>query len=173
MILRRAIWRILPDDWFYADHLVTSARRRLQRSTVGALGIVIGLTALMLVNSDNWREVLAGAVIAWGTAILLWARSSHRRAIEATTTDLRRVAEVDLLHARLNHIAHHLGLPTIDLSHELEHVTLAREERLAHYAGLDEFRPDVHGGSGYEFWDLVAMGQALPGTGRPSADDTA
>lgn len=129
---------------------------------MGVLGILVGLTALVLVNANSWREVLAGAVIAWGTAIVLWARASYRRAADAITTDLRRVAEVDLLHARLNQIAHHLGLPTLDLSCELEHVTIAREERLAHYAGLDEFRPHVHGGSGYAFWDPVAMGQQGP-----------
>lgn len=40
----------------------------------------------------------------------------------------------------LNLMSQRLGLPTIDLNAEWEFVVRSRMERLAHFAGLDEFR---------------------------------
>jgi len=53
-----------------------------------------------------------------------------------------------------------LPLPTINLAN-IELVTVVREERLAAWAGLHEFRPDLQGGwaeAGHEFWDTIAQG---------------
>jgi len=69
------------------------------------------------------------------------------------------------------------GAPPLDLESQIEHVTNARAERLAHFGGLDEFRPDFGhvGEDGYEFWDGVALGHSEssdvdvePRTSQPS-----
>ena len=157
-----ALWRALArrrPDRYCDGRMRTTVSRFLTRSAVGAGGATLGLSALFLLNAEIWREVLAGSLIAWSTAIVLWAKSSHDREMDAIRSDLRRVAEVDLLHARLNQIADRLGIPTIDLDAQLEHVILDRQERLAHFAGLDKLNPDVHGGSGRAFWNSIELGQ--------------
>lgn len=170
MRLPGKIVRLLPRKWTYGDRLTALTKRLLWRAALGGLGITVGLTALVLVNATNWREVLAGALLAWGTAMVAWATGTHRRERAAIETDLRRGAEVDLLHARLNHIAHHLGLPTINLA-EMDLVTVVRKERLAHWAGLDEFRPDLQdlpAEAGHAFSDTIAQGMEPPPAPRPA-----
>lgn len=150
---------VLPDAFFYADHLTVSARRLLVRLVAALAALVFGLIGLGLVRSENWREVLGGALLAWGVSIVVWAISSYRRHIDIVTTDLRRTAEVDLLHARLNQIAKRLGAPRLILDYQLEHAIGARMERLAHFGGLDEFRLGTHTSEeGYSFWDQDALG---------------
>jgi len=171
MDLPAPVVRVLPNSWTYGDRLTTLTRRLLRRAALGALGIAVGLAALVLVNATNWREVLAGAVLAWGTAMVTWAVSSHRRERHDIVMNLRCAAEVDLLHARLNHITHHLGLPTINLA-EMGLVTMVREERLAAWSDVPEFRPDlqsVSAESGWAFWDTIAQGEEPPADRIPGS----
>lgn len=93
MRLPGKIVRLLPRKWTYGDRLTALTKRLLWRAALGAIGITVGLTALVLVNATNWREVLAGAVLAWGTAMVAWATGTHRReraAIETTSGVWRR-----------------------------------------------------------------------------------
>jgi len=110
-----------------------------------------------LLSRDNWPDVIAGALFAWAVSLIAWAVNSYRDKTEDLSRELRRMAELDLLHARLNHVSAHLGLPVVDLQSEIEAVLAAREERLAHFAGVDEFRPS---GSqpGAQWWDETALG---------------
>ncbi len=50
-----------------------------------------------------------------------------------------------------------VGAPTIHLDSELETALEAREERLAHYTGLEDFRGDTVTDDG--FWDEDALGE--------------
>ena len=142
-----------------ADGLTVSAKKLFVRIVLGLLGICVGLTSLGLVGSRNWPEVLGGAVLAWGVSIMVWAASAYGRDRDEIATDLRRNAELDLLHARLNQIAARVGARPLILDHELEHFVGYRMQRLAHFAGLDEFHgaahttPDAH-----LFWDAEALG---------------
>lgn len=43
----------------------------------------------------------------------------------------------------MNHVADKLGLPMADLSDDIDAVLLAREERCAYLAGLDEYHLSV------------------------------
>lgn len=142
---------ILPDRFFYANRLTTSARRLLLRLGVGLAGAVVLGAAVGLLDRGNWMDVLAGAGFAWSVSLVIWAVASYRRGRDETQIDLRRVAEIDLLHHRLNQAAPKLGIPRLDLEAQIEDVLAARMERLAHYAGLDEFRVNPSS-SGYDFW---------------------
>lgn len=159
--MNRLLLYVLPSSLFYADRLTLSARRLIARSAVAAGALVLGLVAVGLFNASNWREILAGALLAWSVSLIVWAVSSYRAGREGVQTDLRRVAEFDLLHARLNHLAARLEAPTIALSGGVEDVLQAREERLAHFAGVDEFRGKVSE-SGSVFWDAQALGEPSP-----------
>lgn len=156
--VQTVVFRILPKSWQQRDNELTlSARRLLIRLAVGLVALICGLLGLGLLDSTNWRDVVSGAVLAWSVSVILWALSSYGQASESVSVELRRVAEVDLLHARLNHISRALGAPSVDLDSDLEQITAAREERLAHYAGIEEFRP-VASERGARFWDQTAMG---------------
>ncbi len=63
------------------------------------MGIAI---AVGLLSSSRWIDVLAGALLAWSVSLLVWALSSYKGDRAATDTELRRLAELDLLHHRLN-----------------------------------------------------------------------
>lgn len=155
----RLLARILP-SLVYADELTESARRLLARMGVAFVALLIGIGAVGLLATSNWRGVvgvLAGAFLAWSVSLVVWTVSSYRTKREEIQTDLRRIAEIDLLHARLNHLAARLKAPTIDISAELDAVLQAREERLAHFTGLDEFREPAPK-SGHDFWDSEALG---------------
>lgn len=160
--IRQRIYEILaallPGEWFYAHQLTLSARRLLSRVLVALLGIAVAGVAVGLLNERNWPDVIAGALFAWSSSVLLWAVSSYKSKKEETSVELRRMAELDLLHARLNHLADKLNTPNIGLSGEIEEVLAPREERLAHFIGLDEFRPTGYR-SGGEWWDSVALGE--------------
>ncbi len=157
---RPMLWlgvRLLPRDAIYADYLTTSGRRLVARLCVGIVGLVGFAIAVGLLSSRSWIDVLAGAVLAWSVSLLVWALSSYKRDRAATETELRRVAELDLLHHRLNTAAAKLDIPELDLSWEIDAVLAARMERLAHFAGLDEFRPEASV-EGYEFWSKTRHG---------------
>jgi uncharacterized membrane protein YccC len=153
--------RLLPDDAIYADHLTRSGRRLVARVSVGGVGFVGFAVAIALLSSSSWIDVLAGALLAWSVSLLVWAASSYRQNREATEAELLRVAELDLLHHRLNTAAVKLDIPELDLNWEIEAVLTARMERLAHFAGLDEFRPKPSA-EGYEFWAKTGNGDSEP-----------
>lgn len=148
---------LLPAKFFYADHLTSSARRLLARLGVALLGLAVACVAIGLLDNGNWTDVVAGALFAWATSVIVWAVSSYRARTEETTRELRHVSELDLLHGRLNHIADKLGLPLLNLQGEADAVLRAREERLAHFAGLDEYR-QIGPQPGATWWDSVALG---------------
>jgi hypothetical protein len=102
------------------------------------------VTALAAIAGADWRGVLGGAFLAWSVSILVWAASTYRVGRSDMEAEIRRVAEVDVLHDRLNAIASRVGAPELDIDFELEHALQERAERLAHFASLDEFRPDRH-----------------------------
>jgi hypothetical protein len=92
------------------------------------------------------------AAIAWGVDI-------YRHPREGVKQELRRMAEMDVIHARLNQIATQVGAPLLGLQGQIEHVTNFREGRLAHFANLDEFTVEPHGHEdGIALWDQVALG---------------
>lgn len=148
---------ILPSKFFYGDHLTLSARRLIGRLSIGLVGLVLAAVASGLLNGDNWPDVLSGALFAWAASIVVWAVNSYRTSTDQFGRELRRMAELDLLHARLNHIAREFGLPMVDLQSEIEAILIAREERLAHFAGLDEFRPEGPLARA-DWWDSTALG---------------
>lgn len=154
----RQLARRLPQYSYSGDVLFASARRGLKRILLSLVALVLGVVAVLLLDTE-WKSILSGALLAWSVSILIWAVSSYRSGREETMKDLRRNAELDILHGRLNLICRHLELPVIDLDAEWEHAVQARIERLAHFAGLDEFRVQAHSGPGAEFWTSETLGR--------------
>ena len=150
--LSGALVRLAPAQFVYADHLTTSARRLLRRAAAGVIGLLLAAAAVWLLQGSGWTRGLAGVLFGWATSVLVWAIGSYRRTRRDTSAELRRTAETDLLHHRLNQAAPRLGIPVLDLDAELEWVLEARVERLAHYSGLDEFRGQPQA-NGYDFWE--------------------
>lgn len=147
----------LPSRFYYGDRLTASARRLFARLGTGLIAMILAGAAFGLLDGSNWPDVLSGALFAWATSVIAWAVTSYRTAADDIRSDLRRTAELDLLHARLNHVAKELGLPIVDLQSEIESILVAREERLAHFAGLDEFRGEGRQEGAY-WWDPDALG---------------
>jgi len=148
---------LIPGKFRYVDHLTASAQRLFTRLGLAVVGILVAAVAVGLLNSANWSEVFAGALFAWSTSLIVWAVSSYRAKTEETSLELRHMAELDLLHSRLNHVADKIGLPMLDLSGEIQDVLSFRVERLAHLSGLDEFRPKGPQPE-TDWWDPVALG---------------
>jgi hypothetical protein len=159
----RSYWlSLFPPGFVYADQLTVSAKRLIVRTGVGAVGVIVGVSAAGLLNTTNWKDVLAGALLAWGVSVIVWASSSYRRGADEIRNDLRHSAELDLLHARLNQISARLDVRQISLDRELEEILGARTERLAHFSGLDEFREEALTiADGYVFWDETALGNSI------------
>lgn len=155
--MNKILRRLLPGSWFYAEHLTHSAQSLLIRLGVALLGLIAAGVAFGLLDKDNWADVIAGALFAWSTSFVVWAIISYRARTEQIYRKLRHRAELDLLHGRMNHVADKLGLPMVDLTDDIDAVLLAREERFAHLAGLDEYRPPVPQ-AGWDWWDSVALG---------------
>jgi hypothetical protein len=123
------------------------------------IGLALAVGGLFLLEQTDWREVLAGALLAWSVAVIAWSFSAHRSRRADVVKELRRVAELDVVHARLNQIAARVGAPLLGLQGQIEHVTNFRERRLAHFTGLDELAPQPHGADeGAAFWDVEAQG---------------
>lgn len=160
---------LLPDRFFWADHRLTySAKRLLVRLGAAMLFFLLGALAVGLLDRTNWREVLAGAFCAWSVSGVIWAVMSYRGDNANTAESVRRIAERDLLHARLNHLADPLGAPLLNLNEgDLNGAVAVRAQRHAHLSGLEEF-----GDAGYEteggrnFWDNTACG--YPGVKPPA-----
>lgn len=156
--LDRRLAKRLPKYSYSGDILFVSARRVLDRMLLSIVALALGVMGIALLDTE-WESVLSGALLAWSVSILVWSVSSYRTGRDETMQDLRRNAELDMLHGRLNLVSKHLGLPIIDLDTEWEHAIQARIERLAHFSGLDEFRLQTHTGPGSEFWTADALGQ--------------
>jgi hypothetical protein len=137
---RWLLLRLLPSRFFYADEMTWSAERLLKRIAVGCGTLLTAGIAVLLLGPQSWSDVLAGAMLAWSSSILVWAVSSYRRDSVEMLSELRRDAEIDVLHQRLNEIAAKVGASEIDIDTELGQMIAARTERLAHFARLDEFR---------------------------------
>jgi hypothetical protein len=137
--LDHLIARHVPRTSVTGEYITATANRAITRFLGGLLALVLGAVGIALLDSQ-WRSVLSGALLAWGASIVVWAFQSFGKGQQEVVDDLRRNAELDVLHARLNLISLHLGLPTIDLNAEWEFVVRSRMERIAHFAGLDEFR---------------------------------
>lgn len=149
--------KLLPTGFLQGDNYLTlSARAFLGRAAVGTLALILGLAGIWLVADTTWRDVIAGALLAWSVSAIVWAVGSYRRRRDEVRVDLRRVAEVDLLHARLNHLAHKWDLPTVAIDERIEHILRARESRIAHMNNLEEFGP-LDTSDGMDFWDQEAM----------------
>ncbi|MCZ7532291.1 MAG: hypothetical protein M5U23_02580 [Acidimicrobiia bacterium] len=154
--------RVIPRKLTYDDELTTSGRRYVWRLLTGVAAFTLGLMGISLLADTSWREVIAGALIAWSISLIVWARSSYRQGKAHLGAELTRVTEVDLLHARLNRIDHALGIGPIDIDEELQPIIDARLGRLAHYGRVEELRESPHDPSGYAFWDGVAIGSPEP-----------
>jgi hypothetical protein len=147
--------------WFGPDRhdpLVgrTYSERLLVRTIVlSGLAAVISIVGLFLLGDVEWREVVAGALLAWGVSGIVWAIETWRLRTEKVRGSLRQAAEMDLLHGRLNQIAARVGAPRLDLDADLGHAVTFRQNRLAHFSGLDDFH-DPHAES--VFWTEEAMG---------------
>jgi hypothetical protein len=151
--------------WFAPDHhggRSFTDRVTIQRLTVGILGVLVAVAGLLLLGQTDWKEVLAGALLAWSVALIVWAFASRRNRVEEVRRDLLRTTELDVIHARLNQIASRVGARPLGLQGEIQHVTDWRMRRLAHFAGLDELGNLGHGHHADEqaiaFWDLEALG---------------
>lgn len=164
----RLLRLLLPARFIYADdNLTFSARRLLARLAVAVLAVIVAALGLALLDDTSWREVLAGALLAWSVSLGVWAVASYRSGTDAVSAEVRRSAERDLLHARLNHLADRLGAPLVDIGGGgLDDTLRAREERIAHLAGLDELRPEDANARGYEFWNDVSLGWDSQGEPR-------
>lgn len=158
--MSRLLVLLLPDSFFYADdQLTVSAKRLLLRLGVAAGALCVFAGAVGLLDATNWRDVAAGALLAWAVSIIIWALTSYRSGREDIRGSLTALAERDLLHARLNHLAARCGAPLVDLvDGQLFDVIAVREERHAHFSGLDEFRSEANE-RGWDWWDNTAMGQ--------------
>lgn len=155
--MRKILMLFTPGKFQYADRFTASAKLLFTRLAVALIGVIVAAVGVGLVNSGNWNDVFAGALFAWSTSVVVWAVSSYRAKTEETSVELRHMAELDLLHSRLNHVANKIGLPLLDLSGEIDVVLSSREERIAHFARLDEFRP-TGAQAETEWWDSVALG---------------
>lgn len=163
-MIRRLWWRLViwvtPGWFWYGDHLTVSAKRFLLRIAVAILALLLGVFAIAL-SGPAFVDVVGGAMLGSAVSMAVWVVASYRGGREETKQEIKRVTELDVVHARLNQIAHAVGAPLLNLESEIEHATNARAERLAHFGGLDEYRMDFEhvGEDGYAFWDDVALGQ--------------
>ncbi|MGY1642002.1 hypothetical protein ACI782_12850 [Geodermatophilus sp. SYSU D00703] len=157
---RRLLVTLLPSRFFWAnDQLTHSAKRLLLRVAVCFLFSIFAIIALGLLDRNNWREVAAGALFAWSVSGLAWAINSYRTGSTEVLQSLERIAERDLIHARLNHLAAQLGAPLINLNEgDLSSAIAVRVERHAHTSGLEEFRYGLVHEAGDHFWDNIACG---------------
>lgn len=156
--MRRLLTLLLPSEFFVGDDRLTySAGRLLVRLLVVLIAVVMLAVALGLLDATNWREVSAGALLAWTVSAAAWAVNSYRKGQDETSHDLSRVAERDALHARMNHLAAALGAPLVNLNEgELDDAIAYRKQRLAHLHGLEEFGDGE--AARHDFWDDLACG---------------
>jgi hypothetical protein len=88
-----------------------------------------------------------------GAGVTTWAATAFRRDREKVLRRLEHKAELEALHVRLNHISERVGAPLVNVDADTGAVTRVRVERLAHFAGLDEFRVEGYKtDEAVEFW---------------------
>ena len=159
--LHRALARLFPRASLTGDFLTYTATQIVWRVALGLVAVAMLVVGLVLLGSDA-RAAFAGALLAWAVAILVWTYRSFGEDLSGIRDGLRKDAEFDLLHARLNLLSHHLGIPAVNLNEVLDEIVRARMERLAHFGGLDEMRlfGDAWqpGEAGYAFWSEEAQG---------------
>lgn len=160
-MFRKLLVALLPNRFFWADDRLTySAKRLLVRLSAALVFFIFGAVAVGLLDAANWEEVLAGALFAWCVSGTIWAVASYRSGTERTTESLLGIAERDLLHARLNHLADRLGVPLLNLNEgDLGGAIAVRLQRHAHLSGLEELGDygfETEGGT--KFWDNTACG---------------
>lgn len=157
--MRRLIVFLLPASFFYADNYLTvSAKRLLVRLSVVVSAMCACAVAAGLLTVTNWRDVAAGALLAWFVSLVVWAITSYRSEHEEDSKFLTALAERDLLHARFNHLAAQLGAPLVNVvDGQLQDVLAVRKERHAHLSGLEEFSASA-GERGHDWWDNTAVG---------------
>lgn len=152
---------LLPDRFFWADYRLTySAKRLIVRVGAALLFFLLGALAAGLLNRTNWHEVLAGALFAWSVSGVIWAVASYSTGNVNVSESVRRIAEYDLLHARMNHLSDRLGAPLLNLNEgDLNGAVAVRVQRHAHLSGLEEFGDDINETEGGRtFWDNTACG---------------
>jgi hypothetical protein len=125
---------------------------------VGVVGLVLGVAGFALLTSATWEEVLSGACLAWGAGVMTWAASTYRRDRADVLRELKHEAELEALHVRLNYISERVGAPLVNVDADAQAIVRVRVERLAHFAGLDEFRID-----GFQTDDAVTFWSDDPG----------
>ncbi|NOX23632.1 MAG: hypothetical protein GXP36_11170, partial [Actinobacteria bacterium] len=103
----------MPSEFIYADDLTASGRKAVRRTVTGLIGLALGVGGVLLLGTDSWRDVLAGALLAWGVTLIVWARTSFIRERAETGRWIDEMAETDVLHARLNKIGAALGIPPL------------------------------------------------------------
>ena len=151
---------LLPSRFFFAgDQLTYSARRLLLRLGSASLSLLLAAVAIGLLDRGNWQEVASGALFAWNVSGIIWAITSYRSGSDETLESLRRIAEQDVLHARLNHLAAKAGAPLLNINEgHLDGAVAFRLERQAHRSGLEEFGDGYVSEGGQDFWDNTACG---------------
>lgn len=154
----RFLVALLPRSFVGIDNVLTfTATRLLTRVAIACISLAAGGAAVVLLNARSWRDVLAGAFLAWSVSGFVWAVGSYHAGQQEVRSNLRRTAEIELLHARLNHIAAKVGAPLLNLNDDSRNDTVAfRIERHAHLSRLEEL------GGSYDsegrFWDNAACG---------------
>lgn len=160
--LTRILVVLLPADAFmFDDELSFTGRRLLARLGFLTSAVIVMTVGLAVAARTAWGEVLAGALLGWSTSLMVWSLRSFRSERESIEDKLVAAAELDLLHARLNHLSHALGQPLININEgHLQHVVALRAERIAHFAGLEEFRGASRGQleDGPDWWTNIGCG---------------
>lgn len=153
-------FRLTPHSFWYGDNLTASGKLFLRRAAILFLAVATGVVAAIVAGPAH-AEIIGGALLGAAVSMATWAIWSYIGGREELRAEIKRVTEFALLQARLNQIASAVGAPLLDLESQIEHVTNARAERLAHFGSLDEFRSYFQhtGDDGYNFWDDTAVGR--------------
>lgn len=163
-IVVRIIGRVMPDGYVLTDELSFTGRKSMRRLLAAGAGLALGGVAIYLLEPDTYREVIAGALLAWSVSGILGAHRTFKRNVEEVKRNVESLAVRETLHARLNRIDDKLGIPRVNLDTELPHVEDERFRRIAHYAGLDDLKSELaHNHEGHDhdvqpFWTPLTLG---------------
>jgi hypothetical protein len=151
--MKRFLMSLFPNRWTAPTGLQLNefGKHRFLRVMVGVLGVAIGVVAIALLSPDNWRDVVAGALLAFSVSTIAWSLQSHQESVDQVRDQLQRDAERLLLHIRLNDLAEKLGVRRLDLEAGLGNAIEFQMVRLAHLYGLEEFYPPVEPSK--DWWD--------------------
>lgn len=152
---RRLAAKVMPRGSFYGARLTRKGKRFLRKFAVGAIAFIIGATGLALNASINLTQAAGAFLLGLSIPIVTWAYKSNSSEYKDLDEEVGAMAELELLHGRLNAISAKLGLETIDLGTQLHDTLAVRKERIAHYAGVEEHRPELREGTlGWRYWGL-------------------